>query len=457
MKAKNLSPFIYSTIILAHLSSPSAHAQNLLWDSNGDAAGAGATPTGTWGVDPYWNTTGAGDVTTPTNATTTFFNDLFFSAGTDAVNAYTVNVSGTQNAKSIFFQDGAPTLSGGSIILSTGGGVTVNSSAAVAGATISSNLTISGRTTFAIGAGPPQRTLNLSTGTFTRNPGATLLINSGGILKSTMTNLSANTNGIVAPWVFYLAPGTGGTTRYASFTGSEILPLTGTAAATAANVTDTTGAANYDLAAAGTLGANASISTLRYTGAAGTITTNGTFKLNGLLNNTSSALVVSGDLSIGSTNELVMNNIATTGSTGMVTFSGVISDNGANPSALTKTGSGVLTLSGNNTYTGITSIAGTASGIIASSNNALGTAAGNTTIFSSGQSLGFSGGINYSTAETIIGSGVGTTTAVAGSFTAVQRGFVQSASGNNTFAGAIQINAGGTLSRTPEIGPVVKL
>ncbi len=107
---------------------------------------------------------------------------------------------------------------------------------------------------------------------------------------------------------------------------------------------------------------------------------------------------------------------------------------------LSKLGNNVLTLSGNNAYAGATSIAGTAGGIVAGANNALGTTAGNTTV-APGTSLGFSGGINYSMAETIVGSGAGT--AAVGAFTALSRGFVQSVSGTNTFAGAIQINAGG--------------
>jgi hypothetical protein len=33
-----------------------AHATNLYWDSNSTTAGAGATPTGTWGTSNFWNT-----------------------------------------------------------------------------------------------------------------------------------------------------------------------------------------------------------------------------------------------------------------------------------------------------------------------------------------------------------------------------------------------------------------
>jgi autotransporter-associated beta strand protein len=439
MKSKRLIPFLVSTILLSHFASPNAHGQNLTWDSNGDTVGAGDTPTGTWGVDPFWNVTGAGDVTVPTNATTALSNDLFFSAGTDAVNPYTITVDGTQYARSISFQDGAPTLSGGSIILGTGG-LTVNSSADLAGAIVTSDVTISGRTTFAIGSTGGARTLNLNAGTLTRNPGAVLLVTSGGNLVSTMTNLSSNTNGIAGPWVTI---NTLASTQYATFSGSNVIGLTGTAAATAADVTDLTGAFNYDVAAGGTLAANASVNTLRYTGAAGTITTSGTFTFNGLLSTSASALSVVGDVTIGSTSELVINNP----SLGAITLSGSIGNNGINASSLIKTGSGALTLSGNNSYSGNTTIVGSSGGIVVTANNALGTTAGTTTVLpfgAGGNSLGFSGGINYSTAETIIGSGPGSNTAITGTFTNVQRGFLQSVSGNNTFAGAIQINAGGT-------------
>jgi autotransporter-associated beta strand protein len=439
MKPKFPTSAILSSITLAIFASPCALAQTLAWDANGITTGSGDTPNGTWGVDPFWNATGTGETTEPTNATTTLFSDLFFSAGTDAINPYTVTVNGTQYAKSIAFQDGAPTLSGGSIILSTGGGLTVNSTADPAGATVTSDLTISGRTSFAIGAGPPVRNLTLSTGTFTRNPGAVLLVTSGGNLTSTMTNLSSNTNGIVGPWATF---NTGASTQYATFSGSSIIGLTGTAAATAANVTDTTGAFNYEVAAAGTLGSNASINTLRYTGAAGTINTSGTFTVNGILNPTTNALTIAGAVTIGATSELVVNNP----NLGGVSLTGAIGNNGANPSALIKTGSGTLFLGGNNTYSGNTTMVGSSGGIVVTANNGLGTTAGTTTVLpfsTGGNSLGFSGGINYSTAETVIGSGPGSATAITGSFTNVQRGFVQSVSGNNTFAGSIQINAGG--------------
>ncbi|CAN5562426.1 hypothetical protein BH11PLA2_BH11PLA2_04700 [soil metagenome] len=135
-------------------------------------------------------------------------------------------------------------------------------------------------------------------------------------------------------------------------------------------------------------------------------------------------------------------NVVGTGVASTRTYSGAIAD-GLSGMTLTKIGSGVQVLNTANSYTGATTIS--AGGIIVGANDALGTVAGITTV-AAGTGLGLSGGINYSTSETIVGSGTGTAANPAGPFTVGQRGFVQSVSGNNTFAGAIQINATG-LSR----------
>ena len=77
---------------------------------------------------------------------------------------------------------------------------------------------------------------------------------------------------------------------------------------------------------------------------------------------------------------------------------------------LTKQGTGTFTLSGNNPYSGVTNVsAGT---LVAAVNNALGTAAGGTTV-AAGATLGFSGGINYATAEPVTLNG-GTLASLAG-------------------------------------------
>jgi hypothetical protein len=72
MKPNRSNPLLAAVISASVLASAvKLHAVNLYWDGNGDSAGAGTTPTGTWGTDLFWNTTAGGDVTTPTNATTT--------------------------------------------------------------------------------------------------------------------------------------------------------------------------------------------------------------------------------------------------------------------------------------------------------------------------------------------------------------------------------------------------
>jgi len=87
-----------------------AVAVNQYWDSNGTVAGTGASPAGTWGTDLFWNTDAAGGAGTLKAATVTT-DALFFSAGADAVNPYTVNVPAAVVASNLTVQSsGALTL-----------------------------------------------------------------------------------------------------------------------------------------------------------------------------------------------------------------------------------------------------------------------------------------------------------------------------------------------------------
>ena len=103
---------------------------------------------------------------------------------------------------------------------------------------------------------------------------------------------------------------------------------------------------------------------------------------------------------------------------------------------------GTLTLgSSSNSYAGNTAISSGA-GLIVTADGALGaTGTGNGTTVAG--ALGLSGGITYSTVEKIVGSGVGNAAAPAG-FPLANRGFIQSVSGNNTFAGDVELSANGT-------------
>jgi len=102
----------------ALLAFQSAQAANYYWDSNGATLGAGVTPNGTWGTDPFWSTASAGNVAT-TNATTTTADTVRFSAGSDTVGAYSVTVNGTQSALLIYGISGNVTFTGGTLSLGT--------------------------------------------------------------------------------------------------------------------------------------------------------------------------------------------------------------------------------------------------------------------------------------------------------------------------------------------------
>ncbi|MFN7140944.1 MAG: autotransporter-associated beta strand repeat-containing protein, partial [Limisphaerales bacterium] len=92
----------------------SLQAQLLYWDSNGTAAGAGATPTGNWGTDSFWNTSSAG---TDTPGAWTPGATAVFSAGTDATSAFTVTLGSAQTAAKIHVEEGTPTFNGSTLTL----------------------------------------------------------------------------------------------------------------------------------------------------------------------------------------------------------------------------------------------------------------------------------------------------------------------------------------------------
>jgi len=95
----------------------SLRAQTLYWDTNGSSSGAGGTsPSDTWatsgGSNKNWTTSSGG------TSNTTWWSsgaNAVFSAGSGATGSYTVTVSGTQNVSGITVQEGAPTLTGGTI------------------------------------------------------------------------------------------------------------------------------------------------------------------------------------------------------------------------------------------------------------------------------------------------------------------------------------------------------
>lgn len=93
-------PLFATLLMLLFTLDASAGSVLSFWDVNGDAAGSGSdAPTGTWGVDAYWNTDSAGGGSGTTAWTA---GDLaVFAAGNDATGAYTVYVQDTIQAGDI--------------------------------------------------------------------------------------------------------------------------------------------------------------------------------------------------------------------------------------------------------------------------------------------------------------------------------------------------------------------
>jgi autotransporter-associated beta strand protein len=294
------------------------------WDDNGNATGTTATPNGTWGTSAFWSVDPNGEAATANN-TTTATDDVFFSAGNTATGSYTVGLgAATRAARLALIEEGTVTLNDGTLSLGADGGITVASGAG--DPVISTDITISGSQVFNVGTG---RTLTANGSTFSRNGAAALNVRGSGTVASSMTGLSGLTNDILGPWA---SIGTGTSTRYATLSSGNITALTGTAAATAANVTSTLGTFNYDVAAVGTLGAGASINTLRYTGAAGTIA--GGLTTKGIMNAGSGTLTFSGAVTAGDAATEIVVNAATAN----ITLNGILTG------TLNKTGSGTVTL-----------------------------------------------------------------------------------------------------------------
>jgi autotransporter-associated beta strand protein len=378
-----VSTCLRGSLIIITLASitQSSQAVSLYWDSDGTTAGAGVAPTGAWGVSAFWSTN-SGGTTATANTLTTADDDLFFSAGTTAAGSFSVTTNGVQNARLLTVEEGTATITAGTINLGKSGGITLPSAAG--NLVVGSNLTISGNQSFLLGtAAGASRNLTLNTGSFTRNPLATLNIQSisgtASTLNSTQANFAANNvnTGIVGPWASF---GSGANTRYATFTGSLLGALTGTTAADGAALIDTVGTANYDLVlATGNVPADVSANTIRYQGAAGTTALGATsFKVNGLINSGTGVWTLgTNPLTIGGDLELVVNT-----ANNQITISSSIQNNSTGASAVVKTGTSQLNLSGVNTYTGITAVnQGT---LNVQNSGALGSVAGTTTLAPTG-------------------------------------------------------------------------
>jgi autotransporter-associated beta strand protein len=302
----------------------------------------------------------------------------------------TVTSSGTFNLANYNQTLGALTFaSGGSVTTGTGvltmaGTLTTNASATAA--TISGNMDLGAATrTFSVADGAATYDLNISANIAGTGGGINKTGNGTMLLSGNNSFTGANT----------LA---GGTTIAASNTA---LGNTGTSTVSSGATLALQGGITLNSGNIGLVGTG-------YAGNYGALS-----NLSG--NNTvSSNLVFNGGLTIGAA------------SATQLTLNGAISQSSAGD--LNTGGTGTIVLGGNNSYTGI-SIINSGATLVAAANNALGTTAGNT-IVAPGNTLGFQGGINYSTAEPVTVNGTG----VAG-----RNGAIDNISGNNTFAGPITL------------------
>ena len=209
--------------------------------------------------------------------------------------------------------------------------------------------------------------LTAALGAITRNAGGTLnfsvVPNTTTVLATTST--SNEGSGILGPWA---SVGATTTLQYAANNGSgKLISYASATAATAADLSNVTNAAvNYSFAAAATQTGNTTGNTLRYTGAAATLTDDGfSTTLNGLMNAGTGALTVGatvagyGQLVIGANKELVI-----TANGQATNINAQIVDNPGGASTLVYNGAGsTLTLNylitsplSHNTYSGGTII-----------------------------------------------------------------------------------------------------
>ena len=115
---------LFVALIAVAVGVTSAHAQPLYWDTNAGTAGAGATPNGTWNAaNTNWNPLSGGGAPVP--AAWISGRPAVFSAGTDAVNVFTVTLGSAISVGGITVEEGTPTISGANILTLTGATIDV--------------------------------------------------------------------------------------------------------------------------------------------------------------------------------------------------------------------------------------------------------------------------------------------------------------------------------------------
>jgi len=348
------------------------------WDNNGATAGFGtaagiwASPT-TGNVTQGWSAAADGTVL-PSSFTTTVNDNAVFGTDTVGLGSGTVTVSGTVSTGGIIFgaASGAITINGGTITL---GGILPTISVANTSDTIGSVLAGVGGLAKS-GSGTLLLTgVNTYTGTTNIYSGTLALSGSGALSPSTAINTSASGatfdisaistssttvgsiagasgSSIVLGSKNLIAGGDDTTTTFAgviSGAGGGSLTKTGNGTLTLTGANTYTGPTTIN---AGTLALSGS-GALADTGTVNLAASGATFNISSIT--ASSETIGSFSGVSGSSIVLGAKNLTAGGDNTSTNFAGVLSGTGG---SLTKTGSGILTLSNASTHTGATTVSG---------------------------------------------------------------------------------------------------
>src|SRR5438876_10075696 len=415
-------------------------AQNANWSIGNNWVG-GVAPTGT-GAENLVFPNGAANLLTNNNMNNAAFNSITIkgsgytlsnkaitlgaggladssAAGTNTI-SFAVSFAATR-AVTVSNAGTTLTISG---VISGAGGFTKSGAGTVV---LSAANTYSGVTTINAGVVAIAADAGLGSAPGAASPGR--IVFGGGTLRTTATFTLAANRGIALTGAGTISTDPATTLTYGGIiAGAGSLTKTGTGTLILSGVNTYTGATTVS---AGTL----RLGTTNSIGAASAVTVaaGATFDLNGF-SDVIGSLAGAGTVTSGAAGAVTL---TAGGNNSTTTFSGLI-QNGSCTVALTKTGTGTLTLSGANTYSGATTVS---AGVLDVQNNtALGATAGATTV-AGGAALQLEGsGLVVAEPVTLNGTGI------AGGGALRQLANTNTWSGAITLGSAARVNAdGGTL------------
>lgn len=473
------------------------------WDTNANTAGAGATPTGNWNAaTANWNTSSTG--TGGTLAGWTANNHAVFSAGTDAVNAFTVTLTAGISVGNMTFEEGTALVTGSTLTLTGAGGSTIDVAGGLT-ATVNSilagsaTLNKNGTGTFVTGGAG----FNTHTGAVNINAGVFEIAKTafvGGINNAAAVSVASGAtlrfNGAAAYTQETIGPlsGAGTVTNVGAAAVNLVVADGGVSTTFSGILTDTTNNLNLvKNAGTGTLtlsGANSydgttTISTgvlnIQNATALGTTTSGTTVASgaaleiqnniavgaetlslagtgvgsNGALRNISGTNSYAGNITLTAATEIQSDAGSLTlsggvsGATFGLTFdgagdtavSGVI---GTTSGTLTKNGTGTLTLSGANTYTGVTTIQAGVLSVNTLANSGIASSLGAPTTVAR-RTIGIGAG---ATSATLLYTGAGSTTSRIINLAGTTGGATLDASGTGALTFTSNFTATGAGSKT---------